>query len=74
MTTNNQTVFLSSYLHDDESQLVMERLSKLDTRAARSLKKLTRALLLLWAQGEIELTADVILAITPDRRFKQQPG
>lgn len=73
MTANNQSIFLSSYLREDESKLVMERLSKLDTCAARSLKKLVRALLICWAKGEIALTAEEILILTPDRRFKQHP-
>lgn len=63
---------VTSYLYEDELIPVQIRMAKMKARYI-SLKKVVRALLILWAKGEIELDGSEIINITPDGRVHNSP-
>lgn len=54
-------------LYEDEKPAIWDKLDKLGPPA--SMNKVVRALLVFWSKGEIELSMQELLSITPDARF-----
>lgn len=63
---NKQTGF-TTYLSEEEKMQIWQKLGEMGPPI--SMAKISRALLLLWSRGEIELTRDEVLDMCPDGRL-----